>query len=222
MAAFAFPAIFKLKFIKHKVWLVLLYSLISAAAATVAIVCGAMILYISVWMAIGGGAAGVTTFIGISGSLLMLILIAANAWVLVSYGKICPNCFEPAPKLSIILASAAVVLRQGALRPCCSKDRRQQSTRREKNWELFAQTTGERQTVCLRGCHSWISRKKSSGTNATQEDHWNVQAVQELIVISWLPPQLIPSAQYCNLNCCKLVADLLNLNIWETLNSSHS
>ncbi|MBP9091072.1 WG repeat-containing protein [bacterium] len=115
MATFAFPAIFKLKFIKHKVWLVLLYSLISAAAATVAIVCGAMILYASVWMAIGGGAAGVTTFIGISGSVLLLILIAINSWILVSYGKICPNCFEPAPKLSIILASAAVVLLQGAL-----------------------------------------------------------------------------------------------------------
>lgn len=115
MAAFAFPAIFKLKFIKHKVWLVLLYSLISAAAATAAIVCGAMVLYASVWMAIGGGAAGVTTFIGISGTVLFIVPTAVNAWVLASYGKICPNCFEPAPKSSIILASAAVVLLQGAL-----------------------------------------------------------------------------------------------------------
>lgn len=115
MAAFAFPAIFKLKFIKHKVWLVLLYSLISAAAATAAIVCGAMVLYASVWMAIGGGAAGVTTFIGISGTVLFIVPTAINAWVLASYGKICPNCFEPAPKSSIILASAAVVLLQGAL-----------------------------------------------------------------------------------------------------------
>jgi len=114
MASFVFSAIFKLKFIKHRVWLVLLYSLVSATAAAVAVVCGAMVLYASVWMAIGGGAAGVTTFIAISGTILLVVLIAVNTWVLASYGKICPNCFAPAPRPSIILASTTVVLLQGA------------------------------------------------------------------------------------------------------------
>ena len=115
MATFVFPAIFKLNFTKHKIWLVLLYSLISTLAAVAAMVCGAMLLYASFWMAIGGGAAGVTTFIGISGTVLFVVVTATNAWVLASYGKICPNCFAPAPKRSIILASATVVLLQGAL-----------------------------------------------------------------------------------------------------------